>query len=239
NVLSALRDVIGRKHPSAAQSRQLKQTLPTLSVVLELLSSQVFRARIVTEELLVQIGWLLNYIISVESNETNLSSAVGAAICEELIRTSLCIVEVLSQHHTLITQYQCAVVDAVLPPLTTLAFSRNVEWSVFVLKVLSELSLVLLVQDDDDDTDENQDKNRGRRETGGAAERSADGRSCSQVLSVFSKSLLSRFEVLLCAAEPIPLYVLKLLVSMTEHSTQICRLIKHSRILPVVFQLIM
>ncbi|KAM4736319.1 serine/threonine-protein kinase ULK4 isoform 2-T3 [Anableps anableps] len=243
DVLSSLRDVIGRKHPSAAQSRQLKQTLPTLSVVLELLSSQVFRARIVTKEFLNQIGLLLNYIISVESSETNLSGAVGVAICEELIRTSLSIVEVLSQHHTLVTQYHCAVVDAVLPPLTTLAFSRNVEWSVFVLKVLSELSLVLLVQDDDDDTDENEGKieeKRDRRETGGGAgERSGDGKSCSQVLSVFTKSLLSRFEVLLCAAEPIPLYALKLLVSMTEHSTQICRLIKHGRVLPVVFQLIM
>ncbi|XP_035986139.1 serine/threonine-protein kinase ULK4 isoform X4 [Fundulus heteroclitus] len=243
DVLSALRDVIGRKHPSAAQSRQLKQTLPTLSVVPELLSSQVFRARIVTKEFLVQTGLMLNYIISVESSETNLSSAVGAAICEELIRTSLSIVEVLSQHHALIHQFHCTVVDAVLPPLTTLAFSRKVEWSVFVLKVLSELSLVLLVQnDDDDDADENDDKveeSRDRRETRGTAERSSDGTSRSQVLSVFTKSLLSRFEVLLGATEPIPLYALKLLVSMTEHSSQICRFIKNSGILPVVFQLIM
>lgn len=41
DVLSALRCVIGRKHPSAAQSRKLKQTLPALSVVLDLLLSQV------------------------------------------------------------------------------------------------------------------------------------------------------------------------------------------------------
>lgn len=35
--------------------------------------------------------------------------------------------------------------------------------------------------------------------------------------------LISRYESLLKAADPIPLYALKLLVSMTEHSTQICR----------------
>ncbi|XP_038131705.1 serine/threonine-protein kinase ULK4 isoform X1 [Cyprinodon tularosa] len=229
DVLSVLRDVIGRKHPSAAQSRQLKQTLPTLSVVLELLSSQAFRARIVTKEFLVQMGLLLNYIISVDSSETNLSSAVGATICQELIRTSLSIVEVLSQHHTLITQHHYAVVDAILPPLTTLAFSRNVEWSVFVLKVLSELSLILLVQDDDED--ESEDK----AEKGDLGDRGRTG----QVLSVIIKSLLSRVEDLLCAAEPVPLYALKLLISMTEHSTQICRWINHSRILPAVYQLIM
>lgn len=34
---------------------------------------------------------------------------------------------------------------------------------------------------------------------------------------------LFRFESLLSAPEPIPLYALKLLVSVTEHSTQICR----------------
>ncbi|XP_069549236.1 serine/threonine-protein kinase ULK4 [Brachyistius frenatus] len=241
DVLCVLREVIGRKHPSPAQSRQLKQILPTMSVVLELLSSQVFRSQIVTEEFLAQIGLLLNYITSVESNETNLASAVGAAICDELIRTTLSIVEVLSQHHPLITPYHTAVVDAILPPLTTLAFSRNVEWSVFVLRVLSELSLVLLVHDGDD-TEENEEtteEKKDKAEKGGkAAQGKEEGGPCSEIESLISKSLLSRYEALLRAAEPIPLSALKLLVSMTEHSTQICRLIKHSRILPIVFQLI-
>ncbi|KAG7229443.1 hypothetical protein INR49_012834 [Caranx melampygus] len=49
----------------------------------------------------------------------------GAAVCEEMIRTTLSIVEVLSQHQGLITPHRRAVVDAILPPLTTLAFSRN------------------------------------------------------------------------------------------------------------------
>ncbi|XP_071325778.1 serine/threonine-protein kinase ULK4 isoform X2 [Trachinotus anak] len=240
DILSALRDVIGRRHPSTAQSRQLKHTLPTVSVVLELLSSQVFRSQIVTEEFLAQIGLLLSYITSVESNETNLASAVGAAVCEELIRTSLSIVEVLSLHHALITPHHSAVVDAILPPLTTLAFSRNVEWSVFVLRVLSELSLVLLVQNGDspDDYKKTSEKKDRREEGGRAAEGRDEGNSSSQISALITKSLLPRYESLLRAAEPTPLYALKLLVSMTEHSMQICRLIKHSRILPTVFQLI-
>ncbi|XP_062278414.1 serine/threonine-protein kinase ULK4 [Scomber scombrus] len=231
DVLRALRGVIGRRHPSTAQSRQLKHTLPTMSVVLALLSSQVFRSQIVTEEFLSQNGLLLNYITSIESNETNLASAVGATVCEELMRTTLSIVEVLSQHHALITPHRHAVVDAILTPLTTLAFSRNVEWSVFVLRVLSELSLVLLVQEGDggEEDAENTETEKRREE----------GSSCSQILALITNSLLPRYESLLRAAEPIPLYALKLLVSMTEYSTQICRLIKHSRILPTVFQLIM
>ncbi|KAM8734994.1 serine/threonine-protein kinase ULK4 isoform 1-T2 [Acanthopagrus schlegelii] len=241
DVLCALRGVIGRRHPSTAQSRQLKHTLPTMSIVLELLSSQVFRSQIVTEEFLAQIGLLLNYITSIESNETNLASALGAAVCEELIRTSLSIVEVFSQHHALTSPHHSAVVNDILPHLTTLAFSRNVEWSVFVLRVLSELSLVLLVQENDgtEDNEKTEEKKERSDKGGKAAEGADDGSSCSQMLTLILKTLLPRYESLLRAVEPIPLYALKLLVSMTEHSTPICRLIKHSRILPTVFQLIM
>ncbi|KAM6909704.1 serine/threonine-protein kinase ULK4 [Xenentodon cancila] len=241
DVLCALEGVIGRKHPSTTQSKQLKQTLPTMTVVQEIISSQIFRSRIVTKEFLVQIGLLLKYVSSVTSNESNLASAVGAAVCEELIRTTLSIVEVLSQHHTVITPFHCTVVDDVLLPLTTLTFSRNVEWSVFALKLLAELSPVLLVQDDDhaEDNEKGTQEEKETGETDQATEGGEDGRSYSRTLFLFNKSLLSRYDSLLGAAEPIPLYALKLLVSLTEHSTQICRLINHSRILPVVFHLIM
>ncbi|KAK5892707.1 hypothetical protein CesoFtcFv8_013061 [Champsocephalus esox] len=241
-VLCALRGVIGRRHPTTAQSKKLKPTLPSMSVVLELLSSQVFRCQILTEEFITQTGLLLNYIASIESNETNLASSLGAAVCEELIRISLSIVEVLSQHRALITPHHSAVVvDAILPPLTILAFSRNVEWSVFVLRVLSELSLVLLVQgrDETEGEEETEKKQKGTEERGNLAERRDAGSSYDQIVALVTKSLLPRYETLLRAAEPIPLYALKLLVSMTEHSTHICSFIKHSRILPAVFQLIM
>ncbi|XP_034466279.1 serine/threonine-protein kinase ULK4 [Hippoglossus hippoglossus] len=199
DVLCALRDVIGRRHQSPAQSRQLKHTLPCMSVVLDLLSSQVFRSQIVTDGFLAQFGLLLVSVTSIESNETNLARALGAVIFDELIRTCLSSVKVLSQHHALITSHHRAVVDAILPPLTTLAFSKNVECSVVVLMVLSELSLT------------HRSHPVGPR----------------------------WYESLLQAAEPVPLYALKLLVSMTEYSRQTQRLIKRSRILPTVFQLIM
>lgn len=46
DVLCTLRGVIGRRHPTTAQSKQLKQTLPTLSIVLDLVSSQVNGAKL-------------------------------------------------------------------------------------------------------------------------------------------------------------------------------------------------
>ncbi|RVE62472.1 hypothetical protein OJAV_G00157310 [Oryzias javanicus] len=241
DVLNLLRGVVGRRHPSKAQSKQMKQTLPTMNVVLDLLLSQVFRTKIVTKDFLIQMGFMLNFLTTVDSSELELTNLMGATLAEELISTTLSIVEVLSQHYTLISPYHAIVVQDLLPPLTTLAFSKNAEWSVFVLKVLSELSLVLLVQDDH--TEEKEGRTRQQKEMEEMGENTAEGREdgglCGQILSLFSKSLLSRYDILLAAAEPIPLYALKLLVSLTEHNTQICRLISHGRILPMVFNLIM
>lgn len=77
------------------------------------------------------------------------------------------------------------------------------EWSVFVLKVLSELSLVLLVQDDDH-TKEKEERTRQKKEmekTGeNAAEGREDGKLSGQILSLLSKSLLLR---LVCLPRPI------------------------------------
>lgn len=61
----------------------------------------------------------------------------------------------------------------------------------FVLRVLSELSLVLLVQESDGtEEDEGTDKKKEKREQGGvAAEEMDEG---SQILTLLTKSLLPR-----------------------------------------------
>lgn len=45
-ILAALGSVVGRKHPSSAQAKQLKQCLPLVSVVLQVLTSQVSLPRL-------------------------------------------------------------------------------------------------------------------------------------------------------------------------------------------------
>uniref|UniRef100_A0A8B9K1E6 Unc-51 like kinase 4 n=1 Tax=Astyanax mexicanus TaxID=7994 RepID=A0A8B9K1E6_ASTMX len=59
DILSALGNIVGRKHPSTAQTRQLKQSLPMMAVVLQLLTSQIFRPQVVNEEFLIKFGALL------------------------------------------------------------------------------------------------------------------------------------------------------------------------------------
>lgn len=69
------------------------------------------------------------------------------------------------------------------------------EWSVFVLKVLSELGLVLLAEDDED-AEENEERTTKKGESnkteGQAAERAQHGKSHSKIISLFTESLLPR-----------------------------------------------
>ncbi|KAI1885690.1 hypothetical protein AGOR_G00206410 [Albula goreensis] len=217
DILSALGNIAGRKHPSTIQSKQLKQCLPMMGVVLHLLTSQIFRPQVVTEEFLLKFGALLNHIVSIDSCGTNLERAVGQTVSEDLIRNALSAVEAITQHPSLLMPHHSAVVDAILPPLASLALSKNVEWRILSLRVLSEITLLLLSQEDVE-----------------------EGRACTsnRLLSIITEALLPQYESLLLEPDPVPAYALKLLVSLTEHSSPVNRLIEVSRLLPAVFQVI-
>ncbi|KAL6488640.1 hypothetical protein MHYP_G00023810 [Metynnis hypsauchen] len=228
DILSALGSIVGRKHPSAAQTRQLKQSLPMMAVVLHLFTSQVFRPQVVNEEFLIKFGALLNHITSIDSNETSLGSAIGQAASEELIRNTLSAVEAVSQHPALLSTHHCTVVDTILPPLASLAFSKNVEWRIVSLRVLSEITLLLLSQEA---VEEGEGEKRGAWDGEGSS-------SNTRLLTLITEDLLPQYESLLLEPDPVPVYALKLLGSLTEHSTPVNRLVKESRLLPVIFQVI-
>ncbi|XP_077455879.1 serine/threonine-protein kinase ULK4 [Stigmatopora argus] len=233
-ILSALKDIIGSKDASLSQSKQLKHMLPSTSVLLALLSSQTLRSHIVTEEFLMNLGSLLESVTHVQSNQTGFVNPMGTTISDEWIRSTLSIVEVLSPHHGLISPYRNVVADSIMPPLTTLVFSKNEEWSAFVLRILSDLSLILV--DHEDDCDVNTKKIGETKKKKGEMEKEES--PSKHLCDLFTETLFPRYESLLCAAEPISLYALKLLVTMTEHSSQMCRIIIDNGILPTVLKLI-
>uniref|UniRef100_A0A7N6B4Q0 Protein kinase domain-containing protein n=1 Tax=Anabas testudineus TaxID=64144 RepID=A0A7N6B4Q0_ANATE len=182
-VLCVLQGVIGRRHPSTAQSRQLKHTLPTMSVVFRPLVSDYY--------------FHCGFSGSQHKRVRICLEPVSCACFLWVINTVFCI------SYTIII---------------LLVFSHIiVEWSVFVLRVLTELSLILLVQDGGADEEEK------RVEGGTAVEGKEEENSFTTILALISKSLLPRYESLLQAPAPVPLHALKLLVSMTEHSAQTCR----------------
>uniref|UniRef100_A0A9J8BIA2 Unc-51 like kinase 4 n=2 Tax=Cyprinus carpio TaxID=7962 RepID=A0A9J8BIA2_CYPCA len=151
DILSVLGSIVGRKHPSPTQSRQLKQSLPMMAVVLHLLTSQV--------------------CVCVRSCYIYLFASQAAS--EELIRNTLSAVEAISQHPALLSLYHCTV--SIHIPLC------DVLLLILSLPVISKLF---------------------------------------NFCNVFF-FLLCRYETLLLEPDPVPVYALKLLVSLTEHSSPI------------------
>ncbi|XP_036886446.1 serine/threonine-protein kinase ULK4 isoform X2 [Sturnira hondurensis] len=221
DILNALANVSGRKHPSTVQAKQLKMCLPLMPIVLHLVTSQVFRPQVVTEEFLFSYGTILSHIKSVDSGETNIEGAVGLAASEEFIKISLSAFEAIIQYPVLLKDYCSTVVDYILPPLVSLVQSQNVEWRLFSLRLLSETASLLVSQEAGD----------GRKEAGVDVD--------SNLLALIRDGLLPQYEPILTEPDPVPAYALKLLVAMTEHSPAFTRLVEESKLIPVIFEVIL
>uniref|UniRef100_UPI00063C7DA3 serine/threonine-protein kinase ULK4 n=1 Tax=Odobenus rosmarus divergens TaxID=9708 RepID=UPI00063C7DA3 len=200
DILNALANVSGRKHPSTVQAKQLKMCLPQMPIVLHLVTSQVFRPQVVTEEFLFSYGTILSHIISVDSGETNIDGAIGLMASEEFIKITLSAFEAIIQYPILLKDYCSTVVDYILPPLVSLVQSQNVEWRLFSLRLLSETTSLLV----------NQEVGDGKKE--------ANVDFDSSLLALIRDVLLPQYEHILTEPDPVPAYALKLLVAMTEHN---------------------
>ncbi|XP_039192026.1 serine/threonine-protein kinase ULK4 isoform X1 [Crotalus tigris] len=219
-ILAALANVSGRKHPSTVQAKQLKGCLPMMPVVLHLVTSQVFRPQVVTEEFLCSYGTLLNFIKLIDSGETNLDGAIGQTASEELVKTVLLIFEAIIQHPALLILYYSTIMDYVLPPLIYLVFSQNVEWRLFSLRLLTETTSLLLSHKVITEEKENLNSN-------------------NKLLCLIRNSLLPQFELILMEPDPLPTYALKLLISITEYNPAFIGLVEEIHLVPTIFQVIL
>ncbi|XP_040101974.1 serine/threonine-protein kinase ULK4 isoform X2 [Oryx dammah] len=221
DILNALANVSGRKHPSTVQAKQLKMCLPLMPIVLHLVTSQVFRPQVVTEEFLFSYGTILSHIKSIDSGETNIDGAVGVMASEEFIKITLSAFEAVIQYPVLLKDYCSTVVDYILPPLVSLVQSQNVEWRLFSLRLLSETISLLVNQEPDD----------------GKEVVNVD--SDNNLLALIRDVLLPQYEHILMEPDPVPAYALKLLVAMTEHNPTFTRLVEDSKLIPRIFEVIL
>ncbi|XP_042091804.1 serine/threonine-protein kinase ULK4 isoform X2 [Ovis aries] len=221
DILNALANVSGRKHPSTVQAKQLKMCLPLMPIVLHLVTSQVFRPQVVTEEFLFSYGTILSHIKSIDSGETNIDGAVGLMASEEFIKITLSAFEAVIQYPVLLKDYCSTVVDYILPPLVSLVQSQNVEWRLFSLRLLSETTSLLV----------NQEPDEGKEVV------NVD--SDNNLLALIRDGLLPQYEHILTEPDPVPAYALKLLVVMTEHNPTFTRLVEDSKLIPHIFEVIL
>ena len=144
SVLSALDAVQGRKHPSAAQAKHLRISLPLLSIVLHMITSHVFRHQIITDGFLTDVGSLLSLVNSIDSGSTSIGSAAGPNAAEDLTNVVFSIVEAVTQHPPILLQFHVVIVDQVLPPLASLISSTNGNTRVLCFKMFSDVASLYL-----------------------------------------------------------------------------------------------
>ncbi|KAM4821386.1 serine/threonine-protein kinase ULK4 [Thomomys bottae] len=221
DTLQALANVSGRKHPSTVQGRQLKLSLPMMPVALYLLTSPVFRPRVITEEFLFSYGALLNHVKSIDCGETNIDGAIGLAAAAEFVKMALAAFEAVVQYPAFLLQHRSTVVSYVLPPLVSLLQSQNVECRLLSLRLLSETTSLLVNQEPSAD--------------GGEAQAEAQ----RSLLGLTRDVLLPQFAHILTESGPVPAYALKLLVAMTEHNPTLTRLVEESKLIPLVFEVVL
>ncbi|XP_076458728.1 serine/threonine-protein kinase ULK4-like isoform X2 [Babylonia areolata] len=217
-MLSSLDAVSGRKHPSAAQVRHLKATLPLLTVFTHLVTSQMFRSQVVSHDFMTQLGQLMVHVKSIESGETNIEAASVSLKVGEFVGAAMSILEGISQHPSLLMEHQTVVTDLVLPELIAMVGSQSVETRARSLSLLSEMASVLLSQ------------------AQYGSPNATPQMDC--LLRLITENLLPLYESLLLDPEPLPSGALALLLSLLEHRPSLTRNIFSLGLLPVLFQII-
>lgn len=144
NVLSSLNAVEGRRHPSAAHTKQLRLHLPNLPVILHLITSHAFRSLIITDGFLADIGVLLAHVKSIDCGNTSLGTAAGPSAEEDLTYVVLSIIECITQHPPLLLEFASTISVNILPILVALVSSSNGNTRALSFRLFAEVASLYL-----------------------------------------------------------------------------------------------
>ncbi|KAL5018665.1 hypothetical protein ScPMuIL_004387 [Solemya velum] len=219
-ILSALETVAGRRHPNTLQAKQLKSSLPLIHIFLHLVTSQVFRPRIITEHFIMDLSILLSHVKSIELGETNIESASGSITVNDFVNTTMSVMEGLSQHPTLLMDHSNVIMKKILPTLAELVTSQNGDTRALSLRLFSEIAIVFL----------------SHEQYLAASEMKPD---MNQLHSIISVNLLPQFEQILLDQDPLPSYGLKLLLAIMEQNPHFIKQCEQTGLISVIFQVLL
>lgn len=218
-LLSALDAVNGRKHPNALQAKQLKEKLPLINIILHLVTSPVFRPKIVCDEFIRNLASLLSHVKSIETGETNIEAASGSITASEFVNTSMSVLEGLSQHPVILAEYSQVILEKILPTLADLIGSQNGDTRALSLRLFTEVASVYLSQD----------------QFG-----VADAKVNTALLhKTIGDNLLPQFEQILLDQDPLPAYGLKLLLALLEQNPVFIKKFEQLGLVSVIFQVLL
>ncbi|KAJ8308456.1 LOW QUALITY PROTEIN: hypothetical protein KUTeg_013330 [Tegillarca granosa] len=216
DILTPLDAIAGRKHPNTVQAKQLKSSLPLIHIFLHLVTSQVFRPRIIGHEFLKNLSLLLSHVRNIEVGETNIESAMGSITPGEFVNTTMSVLEGLSQHPAILIEYSDVVMEETMPILAELVASDTRALS---LRLFSEIASVYLSQEQFNISDTHVD--------------------ITQLHRNISEKLLPQFEQILLDQDPLPSYGLKLLLALLEQNTTFIKQFEELGLVSVIFQVLL
>lgn len=133
---SVLGDVVGRNHPSNAQTRALKPALATFPFVLHAVTSPLVRRHLLSDRFIADLAACVRLLQHVMSHHTNLDVvAPGAGMA--LVRDVMAVTESLSQLQAEAEGHKGALVEHLLPSVLHIAcMSDDLEPSEDAVRVL-------------------------------------------------------------------------------------------------------
>ena len=144
NLIAALEAVSGRRHPSAAQSKELRNCVPLLPIVLHLVTSHVFRDSIIDQAFIRDMGVLLAHVKSIDAGTTSVGSVAMSTGADDLTNVVLSIIEAIAHHPALLLQHRPLVVQNVLPHLAELTSSTGDDIRMFCFKMFADMASLFL-----------------------------------------------------------------------------------------------
>nr|XP_034324271.1 serine/threonine-protein kinase ULK4 isoform X2 [Crassostrea gigas] len=222
-IVTSLDAVMGRKHPNAVQAKQLRSSLPLIHVFLHLVTSQVFRPKIVNEEFIKNLSSVLSHIKSIELGETNIEGASdklkGSISPSDFVTTTMSVLEGISQHPQIVADFHQVILESVLPIIADLVVSQNGETRALSLRLFSEIASVYLNQE---------------QYAGGEKKMNVAG-----LHKIITERLLPQFEQILLDQEPLPSYGLKLLLTLLDQNGGFVKQFEQQGLVSVIFQVMM
>lgn len=139
DVIVTLESVYGRKNPSATQSKQLKRAIPNTTVLKVLVSSQVFRTKIIDKQFFDNFSKLIRLSKLVNNGELNLDIICGQGVLAEYIESIINILEKIVQNKDYLINDCHSIFKYILPSLIESIDSNNSDLRVESIKALSEI----------------------------------------------------------------------------------------------------
>ncbi|GAB1605794.1 hypothetical protein Ahia01_000861700, partial [Argonauta hians] len=220
-LLESLDPISRRQHISnALLIRQLKLALPQADVIPHMVSSQIFRKRILTDSFCRDIGNLLIHVNDIEVYGTNIDAVVGLGTTTEFINHIVSVIYTVSQHPDQLQRHYDVITGIWLRTLVQLTACQDMPTRESCLWLVAELASFYLAQEE--------------------GERSSprDGQLAKKLHSLIDDYLLPQCEQILLDQDPLPSYALKLFALLLDHSPAFIKYIEKHNLIAVIFQVL-